>query len=64
MDDERVDGDVDDEPGAADEAEADELHPVGRLAHPMDEAHVGTPLGGLLELACVEVDSGGLLRHL
>jgi hypothetical protein len=30
----------------------------------MDEANMGTPLRGLLELACVQVDGGGLLGHL
>ena len=48
----RVDGDVDDEPDPADEAEANQLKPVRRAAHPVQQAHMRTDL-----------DRGGLLAH-
>jgi hypothetical protein len=63
VDEQRVYGEVDDEADAADDAEAYELQPVGRLAHSVHEAHVRLHLDGGADVAGVYVHGGGVVAH-
>ena len=58
-----VDAHVDDEAGAADEPEADELQPVGGLAQSVQQTHVRPRRNGPGDVACVDVYGGGLVGH-
>jgi len=59
----RVDGEVDDKPEAADEAEAHQLQPVGGLAQTVQQAHMRTDLNRSADIACVDVHGCGLVAH-
>jgi len=59
----RVDGDVDDEAGAADESEADELQPVRRPTHPVHEPHVRLDVNRWSDAGRANIHGRGLVAH-